>query len=160
MSKDPFYYSILKGKGINDIDKNIVTHYLTENPNLKRKGNEFFLKDFSWIESPAFVLGSRALYMADRWWCWPSEGESLLKKDVWFSNGSGGGSGAPRIFYENACYGVYDTIIRIKYGVDPLDLAWVYLKDNKIVYMNIKNDTFTDFDALLNRVKELSEVIR
>lgn len=60
----------------------------------------------------------------------------------------------------NACSGVYDTIIRIKYGVDPLDLAWVYLKDNKIVYMNIKNDTFTDFDALLNRVKELSEVIR
>jgi hypothetical protein len=26
--------------------------------------------------------------------------------------------------------------------------------------MNIKNDTFTDFDTLLNRVKELSEVIR
>lgn len=60
----------------------------------------------------------------------------------------------------NACYGVYDTIIRIKYGVDPLDLAWVYLKDNKIICMNIKNDTFTDLDALLNRVKELSEVIR
>lgn len=60
----------------------------------------------------------------------------------------------------NACYGVYDTVIRIKYGVDPLDLAWVYLKDNKIIYMNIKNDTFTDLDALLNRVKELSEVIR
>ena len=60
----------------------------------------------------------------------------------------------------NACYGVYDTIIRIKYGIDPLDLAWVYLKDNKIIDMNIKNDTFTDLDALLNRVKELSEVIR
>lgn len=60
----------------------------------------------------------------------------------------------------NACSGVYDTVIRIKYGLDPLDLAWVYLKDNNIIYMNIKNDTFTDLDTLLNRVKELSEVIR
>lgn len=120
MSKDPFYYSILKGQGRSDIDKNIVTHYLTENPNLKRKGNEFFLKDFSWIESPAFVLGSRALYMADRWWCWPHDGESLIKNDVWFSNGSGGGSGAPRIFYEFCFPEVIDIFVNrmVKYATE------------------------------------------
>lgn len=120
MSKDPFYYSILKGQGRSDIDKNIVTHYLTENPNLERKGNEFFLKDFSWIESPAFVLGSRALYMADRWWCWPHDGESLIKKDVWFSNGSGGGSGAPRIFYEFCFPEVIDIFVNrmVKYATE------------------------------------------
>lgn len=120
MSKDPFYYSILKGQGRSDIDKNIVTHYLTENPNLKRKGNEFFLKDFSWIESPAFVLGSRALYMADRWWCWPHDGESLIKNDVWFSNGSGGGSGAPGIFYEFCFPEVIDIFVNrmVKYATE------------------------------------------
>lgn len=119
MSKDPFYYSILKGQGRSDIDKNIVTHYLAENPNLKRKGNEFFLKDFSWIESPAFVLGSRALYMADRWWCWPHDGEPLLK-GVWFSNGSGGGSGAPRIFYEFCFPEVIDIFVNrmVKYATE------------------------------------------
>ena len=72
MDNETFYYSILKGQGTNDINKNIVTHYLINNPNLRRKGNNFYLKDFSWIESPAFVLGSRALYIADRWWCWCS----------------------------------------------------------------------------------------
>lgn len=73
MDKETFYYSILTGQG-KSMDKNTVIYYLNNNPNLKRKGNEFFLKDYSWIESPAFVLGSRALYVADRWWCWPREG--------------------------------------------------------------------------------------
>ena len=29
------------------------------------------------------------------------------------------------------CGGVYDKIIRIKYGIDPHDLGWIYMKDNK-----------------------------
>lgn len=47
MDNETFYYSILKGQGTNDINKNIVTHYLNNNPNLRRKGNNFYLKDFS-----------------------------------------------------------------------------------------------------------------
>lgn len=46
MDKDTFYYSILSGQG-KSMDKNTVIYYLNNNPNLKRKGNEFFLKDFS-----------------------------------------------------------------------------------------------------------------
>lgn len=143
MSKDPFYYSILKGQGRSDIDKNIVTHYLTENPNLKRKGNEFFLKDFSWIESPAFVLGSRALYMADRWWCWPHDGESLLK-GVWFSNGSGGGSGAPRIFYEFCFPEVIDIFVNrmVKYATELTlyDKQRMIRHKKKEINKDFKND--------------------
>ena len=86
MYKKLLYYSILTGKGRNDIDKNTVIYYLSNNPNLERKGNDFFLKDFSWIKSPVFILGTRALYMANRWSCWPREGESLLKYEVYFNN--------------------------------------------------------------------------
>ncbi|MBO7696406.1 MAG: hypothetical protein J6T10_27525 [Methanobrevibacter sp.] len=56
------------------------------------------------------------------------------------------------------CYGVYDAFIRIKYGVDPHDLAWVYLKENKIILMHIKNDNFATLDGLINRIKELKGV--
>ena len=141
MNNDTFYYSILKGQGTKDIDKNIVTHYLTENPNLKRKGNEFFLKDFSWIESPAFVLGSRALYIADRWWCWPSEGESLLKGKVWFHNGSGGGSGAPRIFYEFCFPEVLELFVNrmVKYANE------LTLYDKQRMINNKKKEINKDF---------------
>ena len=141
MDNDTFYYSILKGQGTNDINKNIVTHYLINNPNLKRKGNNFYLKDFSWIESPAFVLGSRALYIADRWWCWPSEGESLLKGKVWFHNGSGGGSGAPRIFYEFCFPEVLELFVNrmVKYANE------LTLYDKQRMINNKKKEINKDF---------------
>jgi hypothetical protein len=61
-----------------------------------------------------------------------------------------------KLEYElKTCSGVYDSYIRIKYGIDPHDLAWIYFKDNKIILMHIKNDTYTnleDFIKSLNGV--------
>ena len=53
------------------------------------------------------------------------------------------------------CDGVYDKIIRIKYGTDPKDLGWVYLKENKIVLMHIKDENFDDIDKFISRLQEL-----
>lgn len=53
------------------------------------------------------------------------------------------------------CGGVYDKIIRIKYGTDPKDLGWVYLKENKIVLMHIKDENFDDIDKFISRLQEL-----
>jgi hypothetical protein len=141
MDRDTFYYSILTGQGQKGIDKNTVIFYLNNNPNLKRKGNEFFLKDYSWIESPAFVLGSRALYVANRWWCWPREGESLLKNHVYFNNGSSGGSGAPRIFYEFCFPEVLEGFVNrmVKYANE------LTLYDKQRMISNKKKEINKDF---------------
>ena len=53
------------------------------------------------------------------------------------------------------CGGVYDKIIRIKYGIDPNDLGWIYMKDNKIVLMHIKDDNFDNLDSFISRLQEL-----
>lgn len=53
------------------------------------------------------------------------------------------------------CSGVYDKIIRIKYGKDPHDLGWVYLKENKILLMHIKDENFDDIDKFISRLQEL-----
>ena len=53
------------------------------------------------------------------------------------------------------CGGVYDKIIRIKYGKDPHDLGWIYMKDNKIVLMHIKDDNFNNLDSFISRLQEL-----
>ena len=53
------------------------------------------------------------------------------------------------------CGGVYDKIIRIKYGTDPKDLGWVYLKENKILLMHIKDENFDDIDKFISRLQEL-----
>ena len=55
MDKETFYYSILTGQGQKGIDKNTVIYYLNNNPNLKRKGNEFFLKDFCYLFESNYV---------------------------------------------------------------------------------------------------------
>lgn len=53
------------------------------------------------------------------------------------------------------CGGVYDKIIRIKYGIDPHDLGWIYMKENKIVLMHIKNENFDNLDSFISRLQEL-----
>ena len=53
------------------------------------------------------------------------------------------------------CGGVYDKIIRIKYGIDPHDLGWIYMKDNKIVLMHIKDENFDNLDSFISRLQEL-----
>lgn len=53
------------------------------------------------------------------------------------------------------CGGVYDKIIRIKYGKDPHDLGWIYMKDNKIILMHIKDDNFDTLDSFISRLQEL-----
>ena len=53
------------------------------------------------------------------------------------------------------CGGVYDNIIRIKYGKDPHDLGWIYMKENKIVLMHIKDDNFDNLDSFISRLQEL-----
>lgn len=55
------------------------------------------------------------------------------------------------------CDGVYDKIIRIKYGTDPKDLGWVYLKENKILLMHIKDENFDDIDKFISRLQELKK---
>lgn len=55
------------------------------------------------------------------------------------------------------CGGVYDTIIKAHYGVDPHDLGWVYMKDNKILLIHIKDDTFPDIDSFVSKLKELKK---
>lgn len=53
------------------------------------------------------------------------------------------------------CSGVYDTIIKVKYGFDAHDLGWVYMKDGKILLIHIKDDNFTDIDSFVSKLKEL-----
>lgn len=53
------------------------------------------------------------------------------------------------------CGGVYDKIIRIKYGKDSHDLGWIYMKDNKILLMHIKDDNFYTLDSFISRLQEL-----
>lgn len=55
------------------------------------------------------------------------------------------------------CGGVYDTIIRVKYGFDSLDLGWVYLKDGKILLIHIKDENFPDIDSFISKLKELKK---
>lgn len=55
----------------------------------------------------------------------------------------------------NDCGGVYDKIIRIKYGKDPHDLGWIYMKENKIVLMHIKDENFDNLDSFISRLQEL-----
>jgi len=142
MDRDTFYYSILTGKGENSgMDKNTVIYYLSNNPNLSRKGNKFYLKDFSWIESPAFVLGTSAMYVADRWWCWPRDGESFIKGKVHFNNGSSGGSGAPRIFYQFCFPEVLEAFVNrmVKYAAE------LALYDKQRMISNKKKEINKDF---------------
>ena len=56
------------------------------------------------------------------------------------------------------CGGVYDTIIRVKYGFDSNDLGWVYLKDGKILLIHIKDDNFPDIDSFVSKLKELKKL--
>jgi hypothetical protein len=53
------------------------------------------------------------------------------------------------------CGGVYDKIIRIKYGKDPHDLGWIYMKNNIIKLMHIKDDNFDTLDSFISRLQEL-----
>ena len=55
------------------------------------------------------------------------------------------------------CGGVYDTIIRVKYGFDSHDLGWVYLKDGKILLIHIKDENFPDIDSFISKLKELKK---
>lgn len=55
------------------------------------------------------------------------------------------------------CSGVYDTIIRVKYGFDAHDLGWVYLKEGNILLIHIKDENFPDIDSFVNKLKELKK---
>ena len=57
----------------------------------------------------------------------------------------------------NDCGGVYDKIIKVKYGIDPHDLGWIYMKEGKILLIHIKNDNFPDIDSFVNKLKELKK---
>ena len=141
MNSETLYWSLLTGQGKNDIDKKTVIYYLTNNPNLSRKRNYFFLKDFTWIASPAFVLGTSALYVANRLWCWPQKGESFIKHKVHFNNCSGGGSGAPRIFYEFCFPEVLEGFVNrmVKYANE------LTLYDKQRMISNKKKEINKDF---------------
>ena len=55
------------------------------------------------------------------------------------------------------CNGVYDTIIKVKYGVASHDLGWVYLKEGKILLIHIKDENFPDIDSFISKLKELKK---
>jgi hypothetical protein len=55
------------------------------------------------------------------------------------------------------CSGVYDTIIRVHYGVDPHDLGWVYMNGDKILLIHIKDVNFPDIDSFITKLKELKK---
>ena len=55
------------------------------------------------------------------------------------------------------CAGVYDTIIKVKYGFDSPDLGWVYLKDGNILLIHIKDENFKDIDSFISKLKELKK---
>lgn len=55
------------------------------------------------------------------------------------------------------CSGVYDSFIKVKYGPDPHDIGWVYMKGDKLLLAHIKNDEFKDIDLFIQRLKELKK---
>ena len=58
-------------------------------------------------------------------------------------------------FSQLNCAGVYDEIIKIRYGVLPAQLGWIYLKENKIILMHIGKEEFSDLEQFLKRLIEL-----
>lgn len=58
---------------------------------------------------------------------------------------------------ERACEGVYDTIVKVKYGCGAHDVGWIYLKDHKILLIHIKDDEFPDLDSFIGKLKELKK---
>lgn len=56
-----------------------------------------------------------------------------------------------------SCSGVYDTIITVKYGTSPKENGWIYLKDDKIVLMHIKDTEFSDINSFIQKLKELKK---
>lgn len=58
---------------------------------------------------------------------------------------------------EQTCEGVYDKIIKVKYGFSAHDVGWIYLKDHKILLIHIKDDEFPDLDSFIGKLKELKK---
>ena len=54
------------------------------------------------------------------------------------------------------CTGVYDAFIKVKYGPDPHDLGWVYMKNDNVILSHIKDEEFKDIDAFIQKLMQLA----
>lgn len=53
------------------------------------------------------------------------------------------------------CCGIYDTIVKVKYGANAKDVGWIYMKEDKILLIHIKDETINDIETFVNRILQL-----